>query len=127
VPQSVVFHVGGGTLNVESPKKTYLNFRNNLLLLYKNLPQKQLKKVFFVRFFLDVFAALNLFLQGKKENAKQVFKARRNFRKMKKDFSADRQKNLSLTQNPHPVGMFKGLIIWNYYAKGKKTFLRFTQ
>ena len=123
VPQSVVFHVGGGTLNVESPMKTYLNFRNNLLLLYKNIPQNRLKKVFFARFFLDIFAALNLLLQGKRENAKQVFKARRDFRKMKKDFFTDRQKNLSLTQNLHPSGMMKGLIIWKYYAKGVKTFL----
>ena len=122
VPQSVVFHVGGGTLNVESPMKTYLNFRNNLLLLYKNLPQKQLKKVFFARFFLDIFAALNLFLQGKKDNAKRVFKARHDFKKMRKDFASDREKNLSLTQNQHPVGMIKGLIIWKYYARGIKTF-----
>jgi len=122
IPQSVVFHVGGGTLNTESPMKTYLNFRNNLLLLYKNLPQNRLKKVFFARFFLDIFAALNLFLQGKKENVKQVFKARCDFKKMRKEFSADRQKNLSLTQDPHPIGMIKGLIIWKYYVKGIKTF-----
>jgi len=122
VPQSVVFHVGGGTLNAESPMKTYLNFRNNLLLLYKNIPQNQLKKVFFIRFFLDIFAALNLFLQGKKENAKQVFKARSDFKKMRKEFYSDRQKNLSLTQNQHPIGMLKGLILWKYYFGGIKTF-----
>jgi len=122
VPQSVVFHVGGGTLNAESPMKTYLNFRNNLLLLFKNIPQNQLKKVFFIRFFLDIFAALNLFLQGKKENAKQVFKARSDFKKMRKEFYSDRKKNLSLTQNPYPIGMFKGLILWKYYFGGIKTF-----
>ena len=121
VPQSVVFHVGGGTLNAESPMKTYLNFRNNLLLMYKNLPQNRLKKVFFVRFFLDIFAAFNLLLQGKKENANQIFKAKRDFKKMRKDFLSDREKNLSLTQNPYPIGILKGLIIFKYYF-GKKTF-----
>ena len=122
VPKSVVFHVGGGTLNVESPMKTYLNFRNNLLLLYKNLPENRLKKVFFVRFFLDIFAALILFLQGKKENAAQIFNAKRDFRKMRKDFSPDRAHNLSLTQTPHPLGMLKGLILFKYHLKNLKTF-----
>ena len=51
-PSSVVYHVGGATLNVESPRKTFLNFRNNLLMLYKNLPEKDLKHVMRVRFWL---------------------------------------------------------------------------
>ena len=52
-PQSVIYHKGGGTLNVESPRKTFLNFRNNLLMLYKNLPDKDLKPVMRLRFWLD--------------------------------------------------------------------------
>jgi len=122
IPQSVVFHVGGGTLNAESPMKTYLNFRNNLILLYKNIPEKRLRKVFFARFFLDIFAALNLFLQGKKENAKQIFKAKRDFKKSRKTFFAARKRNLSLTQNPYPTEMLDGLLLFNYYFKKIKTF-----
>ena len=56
VPQSVVYHVGGGTLPKENPRKTFLNFRNNLLLLYKNMPDSRLRRVFFLRFWLDALA-----------------------------------------------------------------------
>ena len=56
-PGSVVYHVGGATLQVESPRKTFLNFRNNLLMIYKNLSEKDLKHVMRARFFLDYIAA----------------------------------------------------------------------
>ena len=72
VPQSTVYHVGGGTLNVESPRKTYLNFRNNLLMLYKNLPKKDLDKVLRIRKWLDYLAWLQHIFTGKKENAKAI-------------------------------------------------------
>ncbi len=49
VPQSIVYHVGGATLKKENPRKTFLNFRNNLVMLYKNLPQKELNKVMRIR------------------------------------------------------------------------------
>jgi GT2 family glycosyltransferase len=57
VPQSVVYHVGGATLKKENPQKTFLNFRNNLLLLYKNLPDPELTAVLRIRYFLDYLAA----------------------------------------------------------------------
>ena len=53
IPQSVVYHVGGATLKKENPRKTFLNFRNNLLMLYKNLPDKELEHVLFIRGILD--------------------------------------------------------------------------
>jgi hypothetical protein len=80
VPQSTVYHVGGGTLNVESPRKTYLNFRNNLLMLYKNLPKKDLDKVLRIRKWLDYLAWLQHIFTGKKENAKAILKARKDFK-----------------------------------------------
>lgn len=58
IPQSVVYHVGGATLKKENPRKTFLNFRNNLLMLYKNLPDKELEHVLFIRGILDRVAAL---------------------------------------------------------------------
>jgi GT2 family glycosyltransferase len=64
VPQSVVYHVGGGTLQKENPRKTFLNFRNNLLMLYKNLPDDRLKSVMAVRTVLDYVAALSFLLKG---------------------------------------------------------------
>lgn len=54
VPESKAYHLGGATLNQGNPRKTYLNYRNNLLMLYKNLPEKDLRHVMSVRTFLDL-------------------------------------------------------------------------
>ena len=62
IPQSCVYHVGGATLNKSNPRKTYLNFRNNLLMLYKNLPENELRHVMFVRALLDYVAAFKSLL-----------------------------------------------------------------
>ena len=62
LPESVVFHVGGATLKRENPNKTYLNFRNNLIMLYKNLPERELGHVMRVRFLLDHVAAFTFLL-----------------------------------------------------------------
>ncbi len=62
-PESVVFHLGGGTLSYGSPKKVYLNFRNNLWMLFKNLPRHQFKRIFFARLILDGIAAIK-FIAG---------------------------------------------------------------
>lgn len=64
VPQSKVYHVGGATLKKENPRKTFLNFRNNLVMLYKNLPAEELNKVMRIRACLDYVAAFNFLLHG---------------------------------------------------------------
>lgn len=61
-PESVVFHLGGGTLSYGSPKKIYLNFRNNLYMLFKNLPRDQFKRIFLTRMVLDGIAAVKFIL-----------------------------------------------------------------
>lgn len=94
-PQSTVYHFGAATLQTNNPKKTFLNFRNNLLLLYKNLPEKNFSSVFFKRRCLDYLAAFVFLLQGNKEDCKAVFDARKDFRKIKKHFYSKRQKNIS--------------------------------
>ena len=81
LPQSVVYHLGGGSLNYESPRKTYLNHRNNLLMIYKN--KQHPGGVLFVRFFLDYAAAFFYLLQGRPAACKAVFEARRDYRKMR--------------------------------------------
>lgn len=81
IPQSVVYHLGGGSLNYESPRKTYLNHRNNLLMIYKN--KQHPVGVLFVRFFLDYAAAFFYLLQGRPAACKAVFEARRDYRKMR--------------------------------------------
>ena len=84
VPQSVVYHLGGGSLNYESPRKTYLNHRNNLLMIYKN--KQHPWGVLFVRFFLDYAAAFFYLLQGRWGAFTAVFKARRDYQKMRKAY-----------------------------------------
>ncbi len=80
VPASTVYHLGGGSLNYGNPRKVYLNFRNNLLMIYKNSRWRWW--VLSVRFFLDYAAATMFLLTGKKDSAKAVCQARRDYRKM---------------------------------------------
>lgn len=80
LPQSVVYHLGGGSLHYDSPRKTYLNHRNNLIMIRKN--KKHPIGVLFVRFFLDYAAACLYLLQGRWGAFKAVFQARRDYHKM---------------------------------------------
>ena len=91
VPQSVVYHVGGATLKKENPRKTFLNFRNNLLMLYKNLPAGELGGVMRVRWLLDQVAALVFLLQGHWDNACAVWRARREDRRPRPSFRPSRE------------------------------------
>ncbi len=84
LPQSVVYHLGGGALSYESPRKTYLNHRNNLLMIYKN--KQHACGVLFVRGILDYAAACFYLLQGRFGAFKAVFQARRDYRKMRKAY-----------------------------------------
>ena len=93
-PQSKVYHYGGGTLNKISPRKTFLNFRNNLLLLYKNLPEKELSKVMRKRKYLDLLAALVFRLTSSKAEYKAVLDARKEFYKMKDSFFEKRNSDI---------------------------------
>ncbi|MEI8086386.1 MAG: glycosyltransferase family 2 protein, partial [Paludibacter sp.] len=122
IPQSVVFHIGGGTLNTESPHKTYLNFRNNLLLLYKNLPTHLLNKIMFWRFFFDYAAALQLFITGKPKNAWSVFRARNDYKRMKPNFAEKRKENILFATNDNQLNIFQKSVVLEYYLKGKRTY-----
>ena len=120
VPQSTVYHVGGATLSKSNPKKTYLNFRNNLLMLYKNLPQEELRSVMRVRCMLDYVAALKFLLTGGFGDFKAVMRARRDYRKMRDSYAPVRKENLAKTvvqglccRSPYPI-------LWRYHFGGKK-------
>lgn len=122
IPASVVYHVGGATLEMESPRKTFLNFRNNLLMLYKNLPEKELKPVMRMRFWLDYVAALQFLLQGHVANAKAVYEARQAFYALRSSYQAVRAENLRLaTGQPIPEVMPESLV-FAFYLKGRKRF-----
>ena len=120
IPQSTVYHMGAQTLNKEHPRKTYLNFRNNWLMLYKNAP-KHIGRILFVRLLLDWAAAAHLMIQGKFPNAFAIVKAELSFLSKYRQFRYDRKNNLHLTKTANPKGLFHGLILWSYYAKKEQT------
>lgn len=95
IPQSYVFHIGGATLKTTNPKKVYLNFRNNLLMLYKNTPQSNLECVMRFRKIFDNVAALKFLLTGDVKAFRAIREARRDFKVMKNDFEAARRENLA--------------------------------
>ena len=125
LPSSVVYHVGGATLAMESPRKTFLNFRNNLLMIYKNIPEKYYKRIFFIRFFLDYLAALQFLLKAYPSNANAVLKARKDFRKQKKNYASVRAENMALGSSELPDVMSRKSLIIAFYLKRKRTFNEF--
>lgn len=94
VPASHVFHLGGGSLPAANPRKTYLNFRNNLLLLYKNLPTGVRRAVLLRRRLLDTIAWIKFILTLDFPNAKAILQAHRDFRRMRVHYPV--KGNLSL-------------------------------
>lgn len=122
IPQSVVYHVGGATLKKESPRKTFLNFRNNLIMLYKNLPSEELSKVMRVRTILDYIAAFQYLLKGQAANAKAVFYARKEYKRLRSYFSKAREENLKKTYAKPIPERIKNCILWQFYVKRQKHF-----
>lgn len=84
IPQSVVYHLGGGSLSYDNPRKTFLNFRNNLLMIYKNRRFPWI--VLSLRFFLDYAAAAMFLATGRKGSAKAVYEARKEYKRMRKNY-----------------------------------------
>jgi len=122
IPQSVVYHVGGATLKKENPRKTFLNFRNNLLMLYKNLPQNELRYVMFVRGMLDYVASLSFLLKGEADNAAAVLQARKEYCALKEEFRLSRKNNLDKNSLQVIPEQIKNSILVLYYLRGKKYF-----
>ena len=123
LPESKVYHVGGGTLPKSNPMKTYLNFRNNLTMLYKCLPEKDLKPVMRLRWFLDYLAAFQtLILNRNVGDFKAIFRARRDFKRWRKDFEKDRMQIQQSRVADNDTEFAPFLLLWRYYAKGCKTF-----
>lgn len=123
VPESKVYHVGGGTLPKSNPMKTYLNFRNNLTMLYKCLPDGDLRRVMHLRWWLDYLAATEmLLLKHNWGDFKAVFRARRDFRRWRNDFAADRKLIQSARVGQGIPEQRSFSLLWQYYVKGRKHF-----
>lgn len=114
--ESVVFHVGGATLNKSNPKKTYLNFRNSLFMLYKNLPKENRFSIIFKRLCLDGLAGIQLFLSLKPLHTFAIVKAHFAFygqlSKLKEKQSKNTKSDYFYTKN----------IVFGYFLKKNKFF-----
>ena len=116
VTQSAVYHIGGASLPQGNPKKVFLNFRNNLLLLLKNMPRKEGKRLLFRRRLIyDTMAFMVMLAKGQLSSAKAVLKAHKSFRKLRKSYDKLPEKNL-LRLSP---GSERNIII-DYYLKHKR-------
>ena len=121
-PESKVFHLGGGSLAYGSPQKVFLNFRNNLFLLYKNLPQRMFFKTLFIRMLLDGVAAVQFLLTGQAKAFVKVLKAHIEFYKSLKSLSVKRNELLAkVTMINHPE-VYAHSLIFNFFIRRKRTF-----
>ena len=122
VTESVVYHVGGGTLSNDSPNKLYLNFRNSLFMLYKNLPESSMRGVLLRRKILDGIAAVKFLVSLKPKYFMSVLNAHISFYKSIKIL---KEKRFSLEKNrtkfSHKEILGNSLVI-SYFLKGKKVF-----
>lgn len=120
-PKSVVYHVGGGTLPYNSPRKTFLNFRNSLFMLTKNHEGVLFPKLMW-RMLIDGVAAMSFLAKGEFRHFGAVFKAHVSFYGKLRTFLKKRKELKSTSTTFNSVGMFRGNILWNYYAKGVKKY-----
>lgn len=112
VPQSHVYHLGGGSLPAADPRKTYLNFRNNLLLLHKNLPANVIRATLLRRRLLDALAWLQFILTADFANANAILRAHRDFRRMRRGYTSHPAVNLLRT-----LPTCRRNIILDYYLR----------
>lgn len=127
-PRSVVYHVGGGTLNYNTPFKTFLNFRNTLATLLKNEPARRLPELILARLLLDGLAAILFLFQGKFAHIGSILKAhwqfyRYFFRNLeKRKHYRELVQKFSISPTPNAEGRYPGSIVWQYFGRGKRYF-----
>jgi len=125
-PQSVVYHIGGGTLPKGNSRKVYLNFRNNLVMMAKNLPWQQKAYKLPVRILLDIVFALKNLLAGQSAPFRAVFRA--HFAAVGWMLNKKNRHTEAYKPVPRPLdklhGVYKGSLVWQYFVKGKTTFLQ---
>jgi GT2 family glycosyltransferase len=122
VAESTVYHVGGGTLQTDSPYKTYLNYRNNLAMLYKNLPDHKLNSVLFIRRIFDMLSILLLVLKGKWSNASSIIKARKDFAQQLDLLKIKRLKIQESRLNNNIKNIYSKSIVFDFFIRRKMKF-----
>lgn len=121
VPQSKVYHLGGATLSKTNPHKTFLNFRNNLYLLYKNV-HIHYHRTILMRYFLDFIAFAKFIFSFEFSNALAVIKAHRDFFVHRKKFKTKRLENIKFATVKNIPTLYKGSIVFDFFLRGKKYF-----
>ncbi len=119
---SLVYHVGGGTLSASNPKKTYLNFRNGLFLLAKNLPKRQFLQTIFPRMVLDGIAGVKFILSGAPKDTWAIFKAHMAFYGSLPSLPAIRKKIGRKKHFPYMNGVLGHSIVYKHFVNKKNTF-----
>ncbi len=114
-PESTVYHVGGGMLPQKSPFKTYLNYRNNLLMMYKNLPRRHRRKILTIRMILDAVSCMHSLLQGDGSVLKAVWKAHIDYRKLRRNY---RSPDTSKSVLSYPSCVYRRSVVYQYFVKG---------
>ena len=120
VPSSVVYHVGGGTLPMGDRKKVYLNFRNNLVMMTKNLPVLERIWKIPLRIILDIIAAYRSLIDGNFSTFISIASAHLHYAEWV--LTGNRGKKLSKIKMKNILPVYDGSIVWQYYIKQKKTF-----
>jgi GT2 family glycosyltransferase len=117
VPDSHVYHLGGGSLPQGNPRKTYLNFRNSLLMLHKNLPRREGKRLLIVRRLYDTLAFFMALAKLHGGDAQAILRAHRDFRKMRGNYSSHPSQNLLKA-----IPECRRNIVVDYYLRRRRTF-----
>ena len=118
VPQSVAYHIGGGSLPQGNARKAYYNFRNGLLLLYKNLPPPVWRRIFPARAALDALAASRALAAGRPDEAAAIARAYRDAHRLRRHYQSRRPSAAGASVLPP----YRGSIVWDYFARGRRRF-----
>ncbi|TVR86261.1 MAG: bifunctional riboflavin kinase/FAD synthetase [Saprospirales bacterium] len=128
LPQHKVYHLGGGTLDYDNPRKTYLNFRNNLFTILKNENKRRLVWMLPTRLLLDVAASFKFLLQGKTPLFMQVWRAKWHvFRNLPRLTLARRRFNKKIVamkkgRSRTRYGRYYYSIVWQFFIRNKRKF-----
>jgi hypothetical protein len=121
-PNALVYHLGGGSLPQGNPRKTFLNFRNNLALITKNYHYGRLGKLLAIRFMLDVVAMMHFAIKGEINNAISVLRALFDFYKQYPDWMKKRKALTALMNNPNTNGYYRHSIIKDFFILKHKVY-----
>ena len=120
-PDSVVYHLGGATLEMGSPRKSYLNFRNNLRMLYKNLPTRHARRrILICRLPLDLLAALTFLVKGQPRHATAVLRAVRDFYRTRRQLARSADQPWYQPTAIPPIARYS--LLWQYHLRRRRTY-----